>query len=90
MLKNPSLIILDFAMPKLSGREVLDKLKKMNVNCPISVNSGYGCDSPEISVSANEISDFISKPYQLPDLLMRVRKILDKQAAVKKPNSYRS
>ena len=75
--EKPDLMLLDFTMPKMSGREVIDGMKKLDIRCPVILTSGYGSDSPEIAVSAHEIADFISKPYQLQDLLIRVRRVLD-------------
>ncbi|MCB0318024.1 MAG: response regulator [Bdellovibrionales bacterium] len=81
---SPELVLLDYTMPKMSGREVLDSLQDLNLTTPVILTSGYGSGSTfhenaGVKLKPGEIADFISKPYQLQDLLLKVRQVLDEQ-----------
>ena len=74
-----NLVLLDMIMPKKSGKEVGEAIRKIIPGMKILLASGYAMDV----VKARELSeagvDFISKPFQPKDLLKKVREILDRE-----------
>ena len=75
---NPDLIILDYELPRLNGRQVCKRLKAMETftNTPILIISSYG--SPrhmEASLDAGA-EEFIRKPFELEHLISRVDTLL--------------
>jgi len=75
--KNISLIILDLIMPGMGGKRCLEKLLTMNPEIKVVIASGYsinghGKDALEAGARA-----FVSKPYELKQMLQVVRKVLD-------------
>lgn len=75
---KPDLIILDVAIPKLSGYQVCANLRKhpSYSRIPIimlSVKSGFKDVSYGMSVGA---SDYITKPFEASDLLQRIKKFI--------------
>lgn len=74
--EKPDLILLDILMSGFDGREITKKLKR----------NGKTKNIPVIIISANKFTkeiarqigadDFILKPFEMNDLLAKVRKIL--------------
>jgi CheY-like chemotaxis protein len=76
--KQPDLILLDIMMPKLSGYEVCQKLKKdeRTKNIPILMVTALK-DPGDIEKAVNAgADDFLSKPVHRLELKARVRSLL--------------
>ena len=73
------LIISDIMMPYVSGIELLSALKKNQNKVPIIIISAL--DQQEVILTAFEegAEDFVKKPIQLDELLIRVSKALNKK-----------
>jgi len=73
---KPDLIVLDYLMPDLNGVEVCEALQKNNdtKSIPIIMVTAYP-NEKESSLSAGAV-DFISKPIEKTDLLLRIRSVL--------------
>ena len=72
------LVILDVIMPRKSGKEAGDEIKKIKPDARILFTSGYTVDSIHKQGIIEKGMDFISKPVTPHDLLVKVRGILDK------------
>lgn len=78
---RPDLILLDINMPHLDGYQVMEQLKALNDPClpPIVIlTAQHGRDHllKALSLGAR---DFLGKPFDRAELLMRVRNLLDAQ-----------
>ena len=71
------LAIIDQTMPKRSGREVIDEIRALNMDMRIIFTSGFGPREAEFISPGNSLIAFIGKPYSLPDLLQKIRELLD-------------
>ncbi|MEW6608528.1 MAG: response regulator [bacterium] len=74
----PDLILLDLLMPKMDGWEVYEQLKgeTETAHIPIIIISAL---SEETSMPERmEVEDYIAKPFEMNDLLNRVKKSLEK------------
>jgi DNA-binding response OmpR family regulator len=75
---NPDLIVLDIMMPEVSGWDVAAKIKenpKWN-NIPIVFLTAKG-DAMSIGMGGMASEDYIVKPFDVKDLIIRIKKILD-------------
>ncbi len=72
------LTILDLSMPGMGGFRCLQELLKMNSHAAILIASGYSVDAQITRSLESGAAGFIQKPYQMSELLNRVRDILDK------------
>jgi len=70
------LVILDLIMPDLSGADVFDSLKAIDVNVRVILASGFSINSRVEDLLSRGCRDFIQKPYKLDDLSDVVRKVL--------------
>jgi len=73
---KPDLAILDFLMPGLNGEEVCIALKKDDATkaIPVIMLTAYPSEK-EKSLSVGAI-DFLNKPIEKNDLLLRIRSVL--------------
>ncbi len=79
MSKNlPDLILLDLLMPKISGFEFLEQLRKDDKlkNIPVIVISALTDDESIGRIRNHEIVEFVSKPVDIANLLTLVEKTL--------------
>ncbi|MCX5883646.1 MAG: hypothetical protein NTU74_18175 [Deltaproteobacteria bacterium] len=65
-------------MPKKSGKEVGEAIRKVSPRIKILFSSGYSMDIIKTKESAEGSVDFIHKPFLPKELLMKVREILDR------------
>jgi two-component system cell cycle sensor histidine kinase/response regulator CckA len=72
-----SLVILDLMMPVMGGRECLQALRNMDPKVRVLVASGDLKPVMEESLNGAGARGFIAKPFDMPQLLAKIRKILD-------------
>ena len=77
---NPDLIVLDIMMPDVSGWDVAAKIKENPEwrNIPIVFLTAKG-DTMSIGMGGMASEDYIVKPFDVKDLIIRIQKILGKQ-----------
>lgn len=68
---KPDLILLDLMLPGLSGEEVIDRIK--NLNIPIIVMSAKTMILDKVNNLINGASDYITKPFDNFELLARIQ-----------------
>ncbi len=80
---RPDLILLDINMPHLDGYQVMALLKALNdpLLPPIVILTAQKDKSHLLQALAGGARDFIGKPFDRNELLMRVRNLLDAQLA---------
>ena len=71
------LVILDLIMPGMGGKLCLLELLKINLEAKVAIASGYSPDGPTREILKNGAKGFISKPYDLRQMLKVVREVLD-------------
>ncbi|MFC1835342.1 PAS domain S-box protein, partial [Thermodesulfobacteriota bacterium] len=72
-----SLVILDLVMPEMSGKKCLEELLKIDPNARILIASGYSANGPTKDALDRGATGFISKPFDLKQILLAVRNALD-------------
>jgi DNA-binding NtrC family response regulator len=72
------LLLLDLKMPEKDGFDVLKELSQRHVNTKIIVLTAYADVKSAIDSAKMGASDFISKPYDFDELLITIRKVLQR------------
>lgn len=72
------LILLDLKMPGKDGFDVLKDLHNNRLNIKVIVLTAYADVKSAIESARMGASDFISKPYDFDELLITIRKVLQK------------
>jgi len=71
------LIVLDIMMPKKSGLELTSEIKK-EINIPIILLTAKGETSERVTGLEFGADDYLGKPFEPKELLLRIKNILDK------------
>ena len=79
LLKETSydLVITDIEMPEMKGIELLDEIKKMNLQTNTIVITAYGSVETAIAALRSGASDYILKPIEFDELLIKVKKLFE-------------
>lgn len=76
MQQRPDLVILDVMMPRLSGIEVCEALRAISPEVPLLMLSAKGAVSDKTSGLRAGADDYVVKPFDDEELLLRVEALL--------------
>ncbi|MEX1203342.1 MAG: response regulator transcription factor [Ferruginibacter sp.] len=81
------LIILDVMLPELDGISVCETIRLSNNETPILILSAKNSSADRVLGLKKGADDYLTKPFNLEELLLRVSKLLRKseQMAIKQP-----
>lgn len=74
---RPDVVIMDVRMPGMTGLEVLDHLKRQNIDIPVLMMTAYGTSNIAIEAIQRGAYDYVTKPFELDDLLATVKRTID-------------
>ncbi len=77
--KHFDMILLDLKMPGKDGFYVLRKIREKKIIVRIIVLTAFADVQSAIESSKLGADDFLSKPYDLDELLITIRKVLQKE-----------
>lgn len=76
---NFNVVLLDLLMPKKSGHDVLDYIKKSNSDVDVIILSGCTDFERTVSLLEHKISGYLLKPYQPEELFNTIENTLAQQ-----------
>ena len=79
--QNPDLILLDLGLPDIDGMVVLDEVRKIK-KTPIIVISARGRENDKVLALDSGANDYVTKPFNISEVLARVRVALRNQEIV--------
>ncbi|MBP9212028.1 MAG: PAS domain S-box protein [Bacteroidetes bacterium] len=71
-----SLVILDFSMPKMSGKSVFEELLKIDSTVKVLLCSGYSEEETMSGFTHHRPAGFFQKPYSTDDLVQKIATII--------------
>jgi len=79
--KKPALVILDVMLPGMSGFEVLRNLREDPElkDTPVIMLTAKSRDADLKTGFSMKVDDYISKPFKVSELMLRIENILSKQ-----------
>ena len=80
--KRYDAIVLDLAMPGMTGMEVLQKLRQENPDRQIILLSGQGTVQTAVEATKLGAMDFLEKPTEIDVLLEKIRDARTKRLAI--------
>jgi DNA-binding NtrC family response regulator len=85
----PAIVLLDLAMPKLGGMDVLARLREEHYRGPVIIVTAYA-DVPNV-VDAMRLGayDYVTKPFNLDELVLRIQHALERQALIDEVEALR-
>lgn len=76
-LFDPDVILLDQQMPIMNGTEALDKIRLMRPNQVMVLVTAFGTISLAVDAVKKGAYDFIEKPFDNDDLLLKVKRAVE-------------
>ena len=73
---NFDLVLLDIKMPRMNGFEVLKFIKEKHAKTKVVMLTGFADLKNAIESKKLGADDFVSKPYDLVDLLTTIERVL--------------
>ncbi len=71
------LVITDLEMPEMKGTELLDKIRNLSIQTATIVVTAYGSLETAISALRSGASDYILKPVEFDELLIKVKRLFE-------------
>ena len=77
---KPDLIITDFAMNGMDGRQLLQKIKSRNASAgiPVMLMASKTDINEKLKGVQDTVEDFIEKPFFLKEAAAKIKKVVDK------------
>ena len=72
------LMILDIMLPEMDGIEVLESIRIQNNELPVLILSAKNSSADRILGLKKGADDYLTKPFNLEELLLRVQKLIEK------------
>jgi DNA-binding response OmpR family regulator len=82
---HPDLIVLDVLMPQLDGRETLRRLRAQNDWTPVILLTQVTGTAQRIMAIEEGADDYLDKPFDPQELVVRIRAVLRRTQAGKQP-----
>jgi len=77
---KPDLIILDIMLPMIDGFSILKTIREKDEKIPILILSARGDTKDKVKGLRYGVDDYLSKPFDLEEFLLRVERLLRKKA----------
>lgn len=84
--KKYDLIILDIMLPKMDGREILNRMRSMDIKTPVIFLTAKDSERDIVQGLNAGADDYIVKPFSFNELLARIRAILRRGEGVSLPS----
>ena len=82
-LRPYDVLIVDLMLPRLSGSELISRLRQNRVETPILLLTGRDKLDDVVKNFENGADDYLTKPFAFVELLVRVRSLLRRRQAGK-------
>jgi DNA-binding response OmpR family regulator len=84
---GPDLVILDIMLPGIDGLSILQNIRLEDERLPILILSAKGDPDDRIKGLAFGVDDYLAKPFNLEELLLRVERLLKRGQWVRENNA---
>lgn len=76
------LILLDYNLPEISGKEIIQKIRQEKINTPIIITTVRSELDDKIDLLEIGADDYLTKPFSLCELLARIKAVLRRPANI--------
>ncbi len=80
------LVILDLNLPDMSGLDVCSKIRTQNTQVPVLMLTALGGMADKLSGFEVGTDDYMVKPFDFMELLVRIKALLKRAAPIEEPN----
>ena len=84
------LVLLDMRMPEMTGLDVLKQLREKQGELPVILMTAHG--SPNVAIQASSLGayGYITKPFELDDVLYQIKRYFERQELREEVRTLRS
>ena len=79
-------IILDLGLPKIDGLTVLERWRRTDIKTPVLILTARDRWSEKVAGINAGADDYVAKPFQMEEVIARIRALLRRSAGVAKPD----
>jgi len=72
-------VIADIKMPNMDGLALLEKIKEKDPDMDVIIITGFGSIESAVDAMKKGASEYITKPFNLDELHIKIRKVLEKK-----------
>lgn len=80
------LIVMDIMLPEIDGISVTENIRLQNIETPILILSAKNASADKIAGLKKGADDYLTKPFNLEELLLRVDKLIEKNKRLQPKN----
>ena len=80
------LIVMDIMLPEIDGISVTENIRLQNIETPILILSAKNASADRITGLKKGADDYLTKPFNLEELLLRVDKLIEKNKRLQPKN----
>ncbi|HEX9859644.1 MAG TPA: sigma-54 dependent transcriptional regulator [Nitrospirota bacterium] len=88
--RGADLIIADVKMPRMTGLELLEKVKEDHPETEVIIITGFGSIGSAVDAVKAGAYDYITKPFDLDELVIKVNKIMERKTLKKQNTALRA
>lgn len=81
------LIILDVMLPGTDGISIAETIRLQNIDSPVLILSAKNTSADRVMGLKKGADDYMTKPFNLEELLLRVKKLIEKNKKLQQKNS---
>lgn len=71
------LVVTDLEMPEMKGIELLEEIKKLNIQTAVIIITAFGSLDTAIIALRNGASDYLLKPIEFDELLIKIKRLFE-------------
>ena len=87
--QGSKLVVTDLSMPSMSGLELLEAIRKTDIEVPVIMITGFSTEDNAIRALRLGAADFVKKPFDMDELLDKIDAMLDQAAHRQQEKSKR-
>ena len=87
VMQKPDIVLLDLNLPDMSGLEVLKRIRDWNT-APVIVLTVRESEHDKIELLDNGADDYITKPFNMGELLARIRAVMRRRKDVEEESVF--
>jgi len=87
--ETPDLVLLDLMLPKVSGFDVLKRMRDIGDKTPVIILTAKGLETDKVIGLELGADDYITKPFGLKELLARIKAVLRRSEGDKPSDIYK-
>jgi DNA-binding NtrC family response regulator len=83
-------MLTDIKMPGMTGIELLEKIKERSSDTDVIIITGFGSIGSAIEAMKKGAAEYVTKPFDLDELVLKVRKLSERKALVRENLALRT